>query len=196
MTRRTVVKILCGIDKNIFSQFKNNPEEFINKAAEKINSAKNATVITHISYEPTDECYTKEIFENATFNGNPKLFVTSSKSLFDKVICDSGVEKNFAKALENAEEVTVYTKLPRSFKIETPAGKYSPDWAIAFKTGDVNHIYFVAETKGASDEENLRGVELEKIACARKHFDAVAGKNISYDVVDSFQELMSKLKVR
>ena len=39
-------------------------------------------------------------------------------------------EHEFAQALENAEEVQVYAKLPRKLQIPTPVGNYVPDWAI------------------------------------------------------------------
>ena len=42
----------------------------------------------------------------------------------------------------------VYTKLPNGFYINTPMGKYDPDWAVAFREGSVKQVYFVAESKG------------------------------------------------
>ena len=37
LTRKTIIQILCGIEKLVFDQFKDNPEEFIIKAAYLIN---------------------------------------------------------------------------------------------------------------------------------------------------------------
>jgi len=52
----------------------------------------------------------------------------SHKSLYDLVVVDSkGIEMNFANQLESRNEVTVYTKLPNGFYINTPMGKYNPD---------------------------------------------------------------------
>ena len=96
------------------------------------------------------------------------------KSLYDIVVVDSkGIEMDFAKTLEVQNEVAVYTKLPGGFYINTPIGHYNPDWAIVFKEGtDVKHIYFVAETKGYSDDEvtDYRETERVKIECAKCHF--------------------------
>lgn len=61
---------------------------------------------------------------------------------------DKSIEKKFAEDLDSAEEVCVYAKLPKTFRIPTPVGNYSPDWAIAFYEGKVKHIFFIAETKG------------------------------------------------
>ena len=65
--------------------------------------------------------------------------------------------------------------------------------AIAFKTGTVKHIYFVAETKGSMDTLELRGIEDAKIHCAREHFKAISGDDVIYDVVDSYQALLDKV---
>ncbi|MDR3326640.1 MAG: type III restriction endonuclease subunit R, partial [Prevotellaceae bacterium] len=60
--------------------------------------------------------------------------------------------------------------------------------------GEVKHIYFVAETKGTMDSLQLREVEHAKIECARRHFDAISNGEVRYDVVDSFEKLMEKIK--
>ena len=61
----------------------------------------------------------------------------NDKAIQDYVFTDGyaekSVERRFAEALDAAEEVCVYAKLPRAFKIPTPVGNYSPDWAIAFE---------------------------------------------------------------
>ena len=56
--------------------------------------------------------------------------------------------RKFAAEIDKDKNVAVYVKLPGGFYIDTPVGKYNPDWAIAFYEGSVKHIYFVAETKG------------------------------------------------
>ena len=93
--------------------------------------------------------------------------IESKKSLYDLVVLDSmGVEKNFAESLEREDDVVVYTKLPRGFYINTPMGKYNPDWAVAFREGSVKHVYFVAESKGNDLQgSQLRGSEESKIEC-------------------------------
>lgn len=79
------------------------------------------------------------------------------KSLYDLVVVDSkGIEMNFANQLESRNEVTVYTKLPNGFYINTPMGHYNPDWAVAFREGSVKHVNFVAESKGS----DLQGSQL------------------------------------
>ena len=99
---------------------------------------------------------------------------------------------NFAKNLEQENDVAVYTKLPSGFYINTPVGHYNPDWAIVFKEGtDVKHIYFIAETKGYSSDEvtDYRETEKVKIECARRHFAAISNSAVTYDVVKDYNEL-------
>ncbi|KUK52770.1 MAG: hypothetical protein XD78_1738 [Desulfotomaculum sp. 46_296] len=45
LTRKAVVAILRGIEKTVFGQFANNPEEFIIKAAQIINEQKATTIV-------------------------------------------------------------------------------------------------------------------------------------------------------
>src|SRR5574344_1664362 len=92
-----------------------------------------------------------------------------------------------------AEEVSVYAKLPRSFQIPTPVGHYSPDWPIAFKKGMVKHIFFIAETKGSLDSMDLRGVENAKIACAKKLSNDLSTSHVKYWNVTTYQDLMDTL---
>ena len=107
------------------------------------------------------------------------------------VVYDSDTEKNFAMDLDRAtDEVCVYAKLPRGFKIPTPVGDYSPDWAIAFYEGKVKYIYFVAETKGSMDSMQLKGAEKAKINCAKRLFAMINDGEVHYDVVDTYQHLM------
>ena len=109
-------------------------------------------------------------------------------------LCDSEGERKFVTDLEiHQDTVKLYIKLPKTFFISTPVGRYSPDWAIAFQEGTVKRVYFVAETKGASEIETLqlRGVEAAKIQCAKAHFAAISNENVTYDVVSDFEQLLN-----
>ena len=198
LTRRTIVAILKGIRPDTFHQFKLNPEEFIRKVGHIINDEKAMAVVQKIAYEKTDDTYTMDIFTESTLRGKLGInAIESHKSLYDLVVVDSeGVEKNFATELEQQDEVVVYTKLPRGFYINTPMGHYNPDWAIVFREGSVNHIYFVAETKGNDwQRSQLRGAEEAKIECAARHFKALSQgeKGICYGVVKDYKTLLDKV---
>ena len=194
LTRKAVVEILTGIEKAVFDQFRDNPEEFIIKAAGLINDEKATAIIQHITYNMLDEHYDTDIFTEPTIKG--KLGTNAMKAqrhLYDHIVYDSTNERDFASELDTNTDIAVYVKLPDSFYISTPVGHYNPDWAIAFYEGTVKHIYFVAETKGSMSSMQLRQIEESKIHCAREHFKAISGDNVVYDVVDSYETLLNKV---
>ena len=192
LTRQAVVAILTGIDKMVFDQFGNNPEEFIIRAANLINEQKATAIIEHITYNKLTENFSTDIFTEPDLNKGALGInaIETKRNLYDYVIYDSANERDFATELEaHSQEVEVYVKLPRGFYISTPVGKYNPDWAIAFYEGKVKHIYFVAETKGDMSTLELRDIEKAKAHCAREHFRAISGDKVVYDVVDSYDKL-------
>lgn len=194
LTRKAVIAILQGIKPQVFNQFKDNPEEFILKAASLINDQKATAIIEHITYDVLDEHYGVDVFTDPTIKG--KLGVNAMKAkrhLYDHIVYDSSNERDFATDLDTNKDVAVYVKLPDGFYISTPVGHYNPDWAIAFYEGTVKHIYFVAETKGSMNSMQLRLIEESKIHCAREHFKAISNGNVVYDVVDSYKSLMDKV---
>ena len=194
LTRKAVIAILKGIQPSVFNQFKDNPEEFILKAAALINDQKATAIIEHITYDVLDEHYDTDVFTEPTIKG--KLGVNAMKAdkhLYDHIVYDSSNERDFATELDTNTDVAVYVKLPDGFYISTPVGHYNPDWAIAFYEGKVKHIYFVAETKGSMSSMQLRLIEESKIHCAREHFKAISGENVVYDVVDSYKTLLERV---
>lgn len=194
LTRKAIISILQGIQPAVFNQFKDNPEEFILKAASLINDQKATAIIEHITYDVLDDHYDTDVFTEPTIKG--KLGVNAMKAnkhLYDHIVYDSTNERDFAADLDTNTEVAVYVKLPDGFYISTPVGRYNPDWAIAFYEGKVKHIYFVAETKGSMNSMQLRLIEESKIHCAREHFKAISSGNVVYDVVDSYKSLLEKV---
>ena len=197
LTRECIVKILTGIEKCVFDQFKQNPEEFIIKAANLINEQKATLIVQHIAYtkiDGKDGVYSTDIFTEPTLKGKLGVnAITTTKNIYDHLLYDSTGEKDFAQHLEESQDVVVYVKLPKGFYISTPVGKYNPDWAIAFNKEHVRHIYFIAETKGSMQTLELREIEQAKINCARKHFTAISDNDVQYDVVSNYSELITKV---
>lgn len=195
LTRETAAGILGKIEPTIFAQFKTNPEHFISEASRIIAEQKATMVIQQLAYDEVDEKHSVNIF-TAAQTGQDFSRATNklNKHVFDYVITDSNVEREFVKELDMSAEVVVYAKLPRGFLIPTPVGDYNPDWAISFKTGTVRHIYFVAETKGTMSSMKLREIERTKIECARKFFAEISRKTsqerVRYDVVTDYAKLL------
>lgn len=199
LTRRTVADILKGMNVAVFAQYRLNPESFITEAIRLINEQKATMVVEHLAYDPVEERYDTNIFTaGMTKQDFSKAGDKLKHHIYDYVLTDSKVERNFVTELDTSSDVVVYAKLPRGFLIPTPVGDYNPDWAISFKEGQVKHVYFVAETKGSMSSMELREIEKTKIKCARKFFDEMnrryAPANVKYEMVDSFSKLMEVVK--
>jgi len=119
----------------------------------------------------------------------------SSPALCLPHIHTKGTMIAFALELEQMDEVKRFVKLPDWFTVDTPIGTYNPDWAILVVRQDaygeeVERLYLVRETKGSTDEEQRRGLENLKIACARRHF---AHLGVDYADVVRAEDLHNEL---
>ena len=194
LTRRTVVRILKGISPGKLYLFKNNPEEFIRNVIRLIKDQKATMIVEHITYNRTEQHYDSDIFTEGKNRQPLERAYEAKKHILDYVFTDSKGERKFAEALDNADEVCVYARLPRSFQIPTPVGKYAPDWAIAFNDNmGVKHIFFVAETKGSLQSMDLKGAESAKIECAKKLFNNISTSNVRYHEVTDYQNMLDEI---
>ncbi|WP_375413002.1 type III restriction-modification system endonuclease [uncultured Bradyrhizobium sp.] len=175
LTRRSIVRILK--DSTRLDDFKRNPQDFIELAAETINRSKRLAFVDGIKYQRIgdEHYYAQELFQTEELMGYLKQSLEVSKSVFERVVYDSaGIEQGFAEQLEKNEAVKVYAKLPGWFKVPTPLGTYNPDWAVLIEKDGVERLYFVVETKGSLFKDDLRDKEGAKIACGKAHFKALA----------------------
>lgn len=180
LTRRSIVRILTECGR--LEDFKRNPQQFIERAAECIHRTKRLALVDGIRYQRIgdDAYYAQELFEQEELTGYLKNMLEARKSVYEAVVYDSvGVEKTFAEQLERNEAVKVYAKLPGWFKVATPLGAYNPDWAILVDAGGQERLYFVVETKGSLFADDLRDVENAKIRCGAAHFQALSEHHIS-----------------
>ena len=179
LTRRSLVRIL--IDSERLDDFKKNPQQFIDLAAEAINRAKRLALVDGIKYQRIgdEDYYAQELFETEELTGYLKNMLEVSKSVHEHVIYDSsGVERSFAEQMERSEAVKVYAKLPGWFQVPTPLGSYNPDWAVLVEKDGAERLYLVVETKSSLFTDDLRDREGAKIKCGEEHFKALAfGKN-------------------
>ena len=192
ITRRTAACILQGLRPAKLALFRNNPEEFIRKVIHIIREQKSAAIVDHIHYHITDGNYGSDIFAVKSCVEFSKAY-RALKHVTDYVIADSRGERNFAHDLDEASEVVVYAKLPRSSQIPTPVGSYAPDWAIAMERENVKHIFFVAETKGSMESMQLNAIENAKIECCKKLFDEMSTAKVRYHKVTCYQDLIDAM---
>lgn len=104
-----------------------------------------------------------------------KLYKVSQpeKTDYDYLVLDSDVERQFAQKLESSPAVKFFMKLPSNFKIDTPSGKYNPDWAYVLEGEDGEKTFCVVETKSTHNEAERRAGENQKIKVGENHYDAV-----------------------
>ncbi len=176
LTRKSLVRILTECGR--LTDFKRNPQAFIEIAGEVINRTKRLAVVDGIKYQRIgeDQYYAQELFQKEELTGYlHNMLKDAEKSLFEHVIYDSGgVERTFAEQLEKNEAVKIYAKLPGWFKVPTPLGTYNPDWAVLVEVSGEERLYLVIETKGSLFVDDLRDNEAAKITCGEAHFKALA----------------------
>ena len=193
LTRRSIQRILS--ESRRLNDFKRNPQQFIELAAQAINQCKRQALVDGIKYQRLGEqfFYAQELFQTEELMGYLKNMRDASKSVYEKIIYESDTEARFADQLEKNSAVKVYAKLPGWFTVPTPLGGYNPDWAVLIDSDDGERLYFVVETKGSTLVDDLRGVEYAKIKCGRAHFDAlrVGESPARYDVATSVDDLLA-----
>jgi type III restriction enzyme len=175
LTRRTIHRVLVGSDR--LEDFKRNPQQFIEMAAEAINRCKRLAVVDGIKYHRLgdDHYYAQELFDQEELTGYLKNMMTDAKkSVYEQVVYQSDVEATFADQLEKNAAVKVYAKLPSWFTVPTPLGTYNPDWAVLIEEDGRERLYLVVETKGTLFADGLRSTEAAKILCGEAHFSALA----------------------
>ena len=190
LLRKTIIEIVSKSGR--LSEFYINPEEWIKQVSKILLSDKKENLTDGIKYEKVDEYYEQDfIFNDEELYGYKDrniLDVSSEKNIYDHVIYDSEIEREFAIDAENDDDVILYAKLPSRFKIDTPIGNYNPDWAVVLNTDEGEKLYFVAETKGTENINDLKGSEKKKILCGRKHFEVI-DTGIKYKVVKELKTL-------
>lgn len=192
LTRRTIVAIINKSGR--LESFKNNPQKFIEQAANIIKSQMRLFIVDGIKYHKIgdDQFYAQELFQqNELFGYLKDNMVKSEKSVFDHVVYDSDIELEFASAFERNEDIKLYAKLPGWFKIDTPLGGYNPDWAVLIELYGKEKLYFVVETKSTLFSVERRPEENAKIKCGYAHFEAL-GDEVNFTVSNSMDEFSSR----
>ena len=180
LTRSTLDRILreSGRLADVFE----NPQRFLDQVAAILKHELHRLLVDGIKYErlpagDPDSSWEMLLFKNEELV-NYLNAIQVRKSVYEYVVYDSEVEREFAKKLDERDDIKLFVKLPGWFKIETPVGTYNPDWAILKHDGTA--LYLVRETKGTRDFLSLRTEEADKVRCGQKHFDAI---DVPFDVV-------------
>lgn len=187
LTRRTIIDIL--VQSNRLGEFIANPNDFIAMAKYLLQTELAKIVVEGIQYEKINgyiyelrELQQDGAEERERFLENMYKVQNTQKTDFDYVMFDSDVERKFAELLDSREDIKLFMKLPRKFKIDTPVGPYNPDWAIIKQEDGEDRIYMIRETKSHANEFDRRPAENAKIKAAKKHFSAIGIDNYAVSV--------------
>ena len=191
LTRRTLFEILKRTQNQQAAL--DNPPEFAKVVVDKIRQKIIHQLIDGIKYEKVGEAYEMSQFD-CELESWKACMEPASRSIYDHVIWDSDVEKQFVEGLERRDDIILYVKLPAFFTVPTPIGNYNPDWAIVKEDRDAHgeptgkeNLYLVRETKSTTDSGELRLREERKISCGTRHFRDALG--VDYEVVTSAEEV-------
>ena len=180
LTRSTLVRILKGSGR--LPEFFLNPQRFMDAVAAALKDELHRLIVDGIKYEristgDPDFEWQMELFKQEEII-NYLTAIQVKRSVYDYVVYDSQVEREFAKRLNEREDIKLFVKLPGGFEVDTPVGKYNPDWAIVKHEDET--LYLVRETKGTKDFLKLRTTEADKARCGEQHFKALG---VPFDVV-------------
>ena len=174
LTKRTIFKILK--ESNNLNLLFLNPQKYAEKVIEVIKECKRQYEVEGIKYINLEEGYDVGLLREEVVSYG-KYVLKVRKSIYDGIIKQSDIEESFANALDRDSCIKLFIKLPEDYKIETPAGNYTPDWAIVVermqKGKKEEKIYFVVETKGTNNIYELKPEEQIKIQSAKKRFELI-----------------------
>ncbi|OWY73111.1 type III restriction endonuclease subunit R [cyanobacterium TDX16] len=186
LTRSTLVRILK--ESGRLSEFFVDPQRFMDAVAGILKHELHRLLVDGIKYEKIGGKGPDSEWEMLLFKNEELInYLTALQvqhSVYEYVVYDSEVEREFARKLDQREDIKVFVKLPNWFEIDTPVGKYNPDWAIVKHDGQA--LYLVRETKGTKDFLKLRTSEADKVRCGQKHFETLG---VPFNVVVSADEV-------
>jgi type III restriction enzyme len=173
LTRSTLVRILK--ESGRLGDFFVDPQRFMDAVANVLKYELHRLLVDGIKYERIGGGGPEAEWEMMLFKNEELVsYLTALQvqhSLYEYVVYDSEIEREFARKLDDREDIKLFVKLPSWFEVDTPVGKYNPDWAILKQNGQA--MYLVRETKGTKDFLKLRTSEADKVRCGQRHFEAI-----------------------
>ncbi|MGB3291094.1 MAG: DEAD/DEAH box helicase family protein [Burkholderiaceae bacterium] len=197
LTRPTVVAILQAIPDEYKARALDDPDRWTRIVAQAIRVETVEQMVHNITYEPMDNATwwdANVVFLEVERKNAPKVIKgmpppqagvaeapADGVNLFDHTDYDSLVELRFSQKLESdRSRIKLFTKLPRRFRVKTPVGEYSPDWAIVCDEDGTERLYLVRETKGTRNLDDLEWDEALRIRFAEAHFRAAPSGAVDF----------------
>ena len=193
LTRRTLLEIIRRSSPTVQQALMDNPHGFATVAVRLIKEKLADQLVEGIKYTRINAWYEMTRFD-AEIKSWEQYLVWTEKSVYDYILYESEVERQFVEGLEHRDDVKLYLKLPGWFTVDTPVGRYRPDWAVVMEDRDEHGqptgkplLYLVRETKSTTNLAELRPDERQKVLCGERHFKDTLG--VDYKVITSASEL-------
>jgi type III restriction enzyme len=142
LKKRTIVEILLASQR--LDEFETDPRAFIEAVTTVINQEKRRLIRDGVQYERMDEgrCYRQTLFDYQTLIAELRscgMDVGDREALVPLLSEHFKERQNFGETQEG--KIHFYSKLPSSFRIDTPLGEYQPTWALHIQREDQEKWY-------------------------------------------------------
>jgi len=196
LSLKTIATILYGIKKEKFELIAKNENLALKKLEEQLVSSIYDTIINKISYDIkeiktcntsfTDKDGKVKDFINVGSLG-VETYTISKKNIKEKSIynenfmeVDSTIEKLTIDESDD-KKITVFAKLPK-VNIPTAHGRsYNPDFGYVIEQDNKKELYFIVETKGYDNFDDISMKEKLQIRSAEAFFKQLKAKGINVE---------------
>jgi type III restriction enzyme len=195
LSRTSLRAVLVALPARVKRRAMDDPSRWARLVAEAIRVTTIEAMLNHVSYQPLPESewwkadmvfLSESVSPPVASPANDPSYgaipaPAGGPNLYDHTVYDSHVERSFAQQLENdAGRVKLFTKLPRRFRVRTPVGEYSPDWAMLVQEEAADKLYLVRETKDTLNLDDLDWDEAMRIRFATRHFASAPNGPVDY----------------
>ncbi|MDL0103386.1 DEAD/DEAH box helicase family protein [Campylobacter felis] len=192
-----LLQIYAKCDKE---KFKNSPKKAFTTLKNIINDQIHHNLLQCISYDfSTAKNESESIFSSGTLprhtlgryyeSGKP-----ANNYLYEEIVYDSKIERTIItedNEKVDSKTIKVFAKLPK-LSIPTPYKHYEPDFAYFLEDSNGKKIFFVCESKGYDDENEISKNEMQKIKYAEKFFTQLSQKLENDNIQIIFKKRINK----
>ena len=194
---RFLLQIYAKCDKE---KFKNSPKKAFTALRNIIKDQIHHNLLQCISYDfSTAKNESESIFSSGTLprhtlgryyeSGKP-----ADNYLYEEIVYDSKIERIIItedNEKVDSKTIKVFAKLPKLI-IPTPYKHYEPDFAYFLEDSNGKKIFFVCESKGYDDENEISKNEMQKIKYAEKFFTQLSQKLENDNIQIIFKKHINK----
>ena len=188
LTRSTLVRILK--ESGRLAEFFVDPQRFMDAVAHILKYELHRLLVDGIKYERLAGSGPETEWEMMLFKNEELInYLTAlqvNHSVYEYVVYESEVEREFAKRLDHARTSSSSSSCRRGLRSTRRSASTTPTGQ-SLKHDDQT-LYLVRETKSTKDFLKLRTSEADKVRCGQKHFETLG---VPFAVVVSADEVLT-----